>query len=455
MRWLFALALAATLACAPSLEEEGDERPNILLISLDTVRADYLGAYDSARLTSPEFDRLAEAGALFETAYSPMGTTAPAHASLFTSKSTLAHGLVRNGISLPDRELTLAEILASHGYDTAAFVSAYPVSTRLGFSQGFDHFDDSFDEANATFRTEESEADRPWAGLQVEGAFDRRGGVTVAATLRWLKSRPKDRPLFLWVHLFDAHLPYAPPDDFADLFTSRDQSRNERTRAHYKGEVRYVDFQLGRLVAAFDQLSGRASPLTVIVSDHGEGLLDHGYRAHNRTLYDEEVRVAMLFRWVGQIAPRRFSQPVHLVDVAPTILGLLGISDDSLTHDGLNMRSNLLGDEPLDPERPIWFQRPDYTNEKGKRSDTGPGFALRVGPWKLIEAHNDEPRELYNLRHDPKEQKDLSTTNVKRANQLSKMIKQWVHVEGAKAPEHALEISPDHQDALRALGYAE
>ena len=298
-------------------------RPNLLLVTIDTLRADRLGAYGYEAPTSPNFDRLAETGALFEIAYAPMGATSPSHATLFTSRSPLAHGLVRNGFPLAAGERLLSEVLRDSGYQTAGFVSAYPVGRKLGFARGFEHFDDDFSAGTDSFRHDPSdsggdaEEEQSWEGESLDGGFDRGGAATVDAALRWL-GEPHSKPVFLWVHLFDPHRPYAPPQRFASLFTKPNQPRRERNSALYDAEIRGVDEELERLTSAFERLF--EDTLLVIAADHGEALWQHGFRAHGHTLYEEELRVPLLFRWPERIAPGRIRQPAHLIDIAPTLV---------------------------------------------------------------------------------------------------------------------------------------
>ena len=286
-----------------------------------------------------------------------MGATSPSHATLFTSRSPLAHGLVRNGFPLSPSERPLAVILRSSGYETAGFVSAYPVSRKLGFAQGFDHFDDDFSSEASSFRRE-GEA-TSWEGEPVEGGFDRSGSTTVAAALLWLRG-PHPKPVFLWVHLFDPHRPYAPPERFASLFTRPGQTRRERNSALYDAEIRAVDAELALLVEAFERLSD--GTLLIVTADHGEGLWQHGYRAHGHTLYEEELRVPLLLRWPGRIAPRRIRQPAQLLDVVPTIVGLLGIQLQVDTRfDGVDLSPHLEGASDPDSERPLVFLTNDFS----------------------------------------------------------------------------------------------
>jgi arylsulfatase A-like enzyme len=424
-------------------------------VTLDTLRADHVGTYGYARDVSPNLDRLAREGAVFETVYAPMGTTSPSHATLFTSRSTLAHGLMRNGQSLDPRERTLAERLADRGYRTAAFVSAYPVQERFGFAQGFEHFDDRFSVEGSSLAKER------WEGRAVEGGFDRRGGETLAAALAWLGPQDAAVPLFLWVHLFDPHTPHVAPEPYASRWARPDPTRHERDIDGYDAEIAYADALVGRLVTTFDTWAGDARTLLVVTGDHGEGLDDHGHRLHNRHLYDEELRVPWILRLPGSIAPgQRQTYPAHLIDVKPTLLSLLGAERSSEGLDGLDL-SELVSpgrdaaELPPAHLRPLWLQRPYYAEGRPRLEQRGYGFGLRVGDWKLIEARQENRRELYDLASDPGERENLAAKRPRVRGFLSQRIAKWVADERSKGPTSSLPLRAEDREALRALGYDE
>ncbi|MDJ0847390.1 MAG: sulfatase [Myxococcota bacterium] len=432
-------------------------RPNVLLVTIDTLRADHVGAYGYEPPTTPHIDRLAEGGALFETTYAPMGTTTPSHATLFTSRHPLAHGVVRNGLALLEAERTLAEVMRQRGYTTAAFVSSFPVSQRFGLAQGFDHYDDDFEASRETFRV------REWEGHAVDGRFDRRGSDTTRVALAWLEALEPDTPVFLWLHLFDPHGPYVAPKAFQAFFPLDEGDRFHKRRARYDAEIRYADAELGRVLAAFAALSPASPPLVMVTSDHGEGLSEHGWPDHNRTLYEEELRVPWVVHWPGHVpAGVRPAQPAHLVDVAPTLLGLLGIEPEAL-FEGRDW-SDLLDasrdsgepNEPgaPDPKRALWLQRPYYPDGHPRAGDRGWGFGLRAGDWKLIET-DGQPDELYHLERDPRERRNLAAARADRVQALSQRIRSWRREQAAKAEARSEEIPEEVRVGLEALGYGE
>ena len=457
LRWKAALgALLALVGC----EGRSPERPDVLLFTIDTLRADHLGAYGYGRPTSPAIDALAAEGVLFEIAYAPMGTTCPSHATLFTSRQPLAHGVVRNGLPLLEEETTLAEVMAENGYATAAFVSSYPVSRRLGFAQGFEHYDDEFGRGTPA-RTR-----KWWAGQRIDGAFERAGAETADAVTAWLALRRDSRPLFLWVHLFDPHAPHLAPPQVRALLQAHEPSAPSPLHAGYDAEIRHADTQVQRILEAFEAAAPRP-PLVVLTSDHGEGLLDHGWPIHNRYLYEEEVRIPLIFRWKQRIpAGLRLAQPAHLVDLLPTLLSLLKLDptkDAPEDSDGTDLSPFLSRGSPPqpDPERILWLQRPYYSGTVQKPPGSpelltdGYGLGLRMGRWKYMEAPKVGQRELYDLENDGQERSDLASVHEGHAKQLSAHLAKWSRRQLASASARDEEVSPEDREALRALGYAE
>ena len=187
--------------------------PNIVLITIDTLRSDHCTPYGYSRDTTPLMSTLAQQGSLFENVYAPMPTTGPSHSTMFTSRYPISHGVVKNGFVLAEDELTIAEILQNNGYATAAVISSFAVNSKFGLKQGFQYYDEEFIGKDPSMRTTR------WQGIEVEGLFDRRAKETSASALKWIKN-PQEKPFFLWVHYFDPHGPYDPPDRFKKKFAS-------------------------------------------------------------------------------------------------------------------------------------------------------------------------------------------------------------------------------------------
>jgi arylsulfatase A-like enzyme/tetratricopeptide (TPR) repeat protein len=297
-RWTAPLPVEMLLAaaCAPP-------PPSVLLITLDTTRADRLSPYGAADAQTPAYDRLAAEGLVFTRAYASAPLTIPSHATMFTGQPPPAHGVRDNNDHvLPDSALTLAERLDAAGYRTTAHTSAFPTQARWGFDQGFDEYHDPGARSADTrdFRDE------------------RRAEEVVDELIAELRARGGDEARFAWAHLFDAHWPYAPPAPWAGRFPGRG----------YEGEIAYTAEQVGRLISAWDEVHPRS--LVILTADHGEGLGDGGEQTHGFLLHDGTLRVPLIVRGRGVAldAGRVVDTPVSHVDLVPTVLAVLGLPAD-------------------------------------------------------------------------------------------------------------------------------
>jgi arylsulfatase A-like enzyme len=449
---------AALLAAAVGSARAADTRPPVLLITIDTLRRDHCSVYGYAHDTTPSLRRVAEAGARFDLAYAPTSSTAPSHASILTGLYPPAHRVVKNGLGLPARNETLAETLGARGYQTAAIVSSFVLDAKFGFAQGFSQYQDDFEATTASAAVE------TWEGHAVEAGFDRRADATTRRAIRWLwEDRDRERPFFLFVHYFDPHAPYEAPGAFAHRFPPPDPAAAEGVRAslafreavqNYDGEIAFTDREIGRLLEALERLGLSEDTLVVITADHGEGLMDHRSMKHGLDLYEEVVRVPLLFRWTGRIpAGRVLDRPVELVDLAPTILDLIGVERPG-AFQGRSLAASLRGEGPLDPDRPIYLQRRHFDAEyadgiyvKGRQ------FGIRWGHWKYIDASDQGRTELYHLATDPQERVDRSRSDPEQAARLAEKLTAW-RAGGAEArPVETL--SEGDRKALEALGYVE
>jgi choline-sulfatase len=446
-------------------------RPDILLVTIDTLRADHCSAYGYPVPTTPNLDALAAKGVLFRRAYAESSTTAPSHAVLMTSRHFRTLGVGKNGLAVPADATTIAEALQDDGYQTAAFVSSFPLLTRFGFSQGFDVYDDKFE-------VDEASLGRRKPGSQ---AHDRLGGATLAHVERWLGKRNDSRPLFLWVHFVDPHAPYRAPERFAAKWPERTKTAVQR----YDAEVHYADRQLGRLLEVVAKQTPDHDDFVVVTSDHGEGLGDHGWMSHGVNLHEEAVRIPLVASWPGHLAEGKVVEdPVALVDVARGILDVAGVDAKSFEH-----AREMFG--TTDPGRSIFLQRRDYRSGKEKgHKIAGEMTAVVERGSKLILAPDEELRELYDLTRDPRELTDLLAAPGQASPKKTKRAKadnapsQPVSAEEAKpatpaelaereATAHRLEgtlsdwtsafpsagsdapLDKETQKALRSLGYVE
>jgi len=414
-----AAVLAALMigAAGPAAAEGPAAKPalNLLLITVDTLRADRLSCYDPAHVRTPNMDGLAGAGTAFSRAFSHVPLTLPAHASLLLGTTPPAHGVRDNGrFIVPAGAQTLAELLKSRGYATAAFVGGYPLHSRFGLAQGFDAYDDRFAAAPGVAR-EFAEA---------------RAGDVVEKALAW--ARGPRSPWFLWVHLYDPHDPYEPPEPFRTRFKD----------APYDGEVAYVDETLGRLLAALRDRGLMDETVVVLTGDHGESLGEHGELTHGFLTYNPALWVPLIVAAPG-LKPRRSEEIVAHIDVFPTVCDLLGVP----MPDGLEGRSlaPALEGRKLRP-RPVYFEclSPYY----GRGWAPIRGFI--DGPVKFV----DSPiPEFYDIAADFGETANLAAGRDLGAfrQRLEKLAGEAVpgQADGAEAKLDATAV-----ERLRSLGYA-
>jgi arylsulfatase A-like enzyme len=434
------LAVALACACGPPAKP-----PDIVLVSVDTLRADHTSAYGYARDTSPFLTELAQSGALLEQAYAPTASTGPSHATLFTGTHVLHHGLIKNGLALPAENLCLAEVLAQRGYQTAAVVGSFVLDPKFGFDQGFDFYDADFQNAQSHPGT--------WQGHPVDN-FDRRAEEATDTALRWLASRDPARPYFLFVHYFDPHAPYGAPGAFALRFAKETPPHGTAYVSNrYDAEIAYTDAQIRRLIEGLPA-DRRDDTLLMLVADHGEGLGDHGFPAHAALIYEEAVRVPWIARFPGTIpAGLRIGAPVGLVELAPTLLELAGVPVPP-DMQGESLAAALRGERKLDPERPVYLVRRHYlSGTVGVVRVKGFKFGMRAGRWKYIEDEGFGTRELYDLATDPGELDDRYYAEPEVAASLRQRTQAWREATAGDLSIRA--IAEQDRAALEALGYVE
>ena len=369
------------LSAACGKRAENAPRPNVLLVTIDTVRADHLGAYGDRDAETPNLDRLAASGARFDEAVSAVPLTLPSHATILSGVLPPHHGLRNNGAGrFPAARETLATHLAANGWRTGAFVGSYVLDHRFGLARGFETYDDAIPRDPSAPGA--LEAERP-------------GREVVDHALAWLAASDP-RPFFAWVHLYDAHAPYDPPEPF-----------RSRHRDHlYDGEVASVDFQVGRLLDWLEK-SGRAqNTIVAVAADHGEALGEHGELTHGFLLYEPTLRVPFILRAPG-MARRTVETPVSLADLAPTVAGLAGEPLAAAGLDGRDLSGALrAGTEPASADL---YSESEYPRVFGWSGLS----ALRRKNLKYIEAPKPE---LYDLARDPKESVNLVTRSAPRVD---------------------------------------
>lgn len=435
----------AAVSCGGGAEVS---RPNILLVSLDTTRADHCSAHGYARDTTPNLTRLAEAGLRFEAAYAPSSTTSPSHATMFTGQYPISHRVLSNGLDLAEHHRTLAEALGGAGYQTAAVVSSFVLHSKFGLAQGFEVYDDDLPLEEALPRGEER---TQYKGEELNEAFDRRAQFATSRALRWLeRERDPARPFFLFVHYMDPHNRIDPPEPYLSLFANGPEGAAIN---RYDAMIAYTDQELGRLVDGLARL-GLEDTLVVVTGDHGEGLMEHGYMTHGVQIYEESVRVPFVVRWSGRVAPgSRRSEPIELVDLAPTLLELAGVPEQWERSRGRSLADAWTASGELEPEREVFlFRRPYADTVKSGIPVRGVQYGLRAGRWKLIWGPDEGRVELYDLAADPGESEDLSGEEPERVAAMRARIETLLAESDTSEPVEDSSTEID-REKLRALGY--
>jgi arylsulfatase A-like enzyme/tetratricopeptide (TPR) repeat protein len=405
---------------------QGVDRPNVILVTLDTTRADRLGCYGYPRRTTPHIDALARRGVLFTQAASPAPLTLPAHSSIMTGTYPTQHGVRVNGnTALGQGQHTLAEVLSEKGYETAAFIGAFVLDGRWGLNQGFDVYDDRFD-----LKTYEH--------LDL-GTVQRPGNEVMDDALSWLEGRQQG-PFFAWIHLYDAHAPYEPPEPFAS------EHRGQGLAGLYDAEIAFADSQVGRLASWLHERGLDGKTVVVVVGDHGEGLGSHGEGNHGYFVYDYALHVPFIVVTpFPELRGTRIDSQVSIVDLFPTVLELAGGAPAGPLH-GRSLVPAMLNPRP-DPD--AWAYGESMT--PNLQFGWSALQCLRSPRYKLIKA----PRpELYDLSSDPEE-----TTNVfARLPDLARVLMGRLDrliadtSKDAPAPETA-DLDRETVERLAALGY--
>lgn len=413
------------------------EPPNVILITLDTVRADRMGFLGSKRGLTPNLDQLARESVVFTRAYSQVPLTAPSHATILTGTYPQFHKVSDFQVPLAQDLPYAPAILRPHGYHTAAFVGSIVLDPKQRFAPGFDR---GFDTYDAGFRTRRTGEDR-------YQTWERRGGEVVAHALAWLNQHPKG-PFFMWVHLYDAHFPYEPPPPYKVKYAS----------APYDGEIAYVDSDVGKFLNELRARGLYENAVIAVMADHGEALGDHGEDTHGIFLYDETIHVPLVIKLPGgDSAGRRIDNRVELVDVLPTILqavgvevpqevqgeSLLGIITPKVATDKSVGVSNV--PETFRDRRA--YAETDYPHRAYHWSSLR---ALRAGKYLYIQA----PRpELYDQTLDPNAKNDLSAVSTAVTSTLAGQLDTFRQKTSSVKEAPELAMDPEAQEKLAALGY--
>jgi arylsulfatase A-like enzyme/tetratricopeptide (TPR) repeat protein len=415
LRFLGPLILGLLPLCGCGDRAGSTSRPNLLIVTVDTLRADRVSAYSDRHVRTPNMDWLAARGAVFTRAFSHCTTTLPAHTNIFLGTTPLYHGVHDNANFVVGEEfLTLAEHLKGSGYSTAAFIGGFSLESRFGLDQGFDTYDDRLD------RTGPTPGD----------SWTRRAEAVIASALAWLEGRKP--PWFVWVHLWDPHEPYAPPEPYKTRFADHP----------YDGEVAYVDAELGKLFGYLDRTGLDRSSLVLLTGDHGESLGEHGEATHGFLAYNATLWIPLIIAQPG-LAHKVVDAPVSHMDIFPTVCELLGVETPEQARGASLVRAMKGGAAGT---RPIYFESLTPFYSMGWAPVTG----FIDGQEKFI----DSPvPEIYDLGKDPAEAANIAgsdATETKR-KELGALVRS---LSSGMAKNAARGSDRETVDRLRSLGYA-
>ena len=420
--------------------------PNIILITLDTFRADRMGFLGSKRGLTPNLDILAGQSAVFTDAYSQVPLTAPSHATILTGTYPQFHQVRDFQTPLAEGLPYAPEILHAGGYSTAAFIGSMVLDPGVGLARGFDR---GFDKYDAGFHQGQPGEDR-------YSSTERRGGEVVGHALAWLKEHPHG-PFFVWLHLYDAHDPYDPPEPYKTKYAS----------APYDGEIAYVDAQVGKFL---DELHARGlydGAVIAVMADHGEALGDHGEDFHGFFLYDETIRVPLLIKMPGgdsatknaagmdagarQVTGKRIESRVELVDVLPTLLQAVEVAvpKEVQGESLLSVMTSPTGSAPGVVDRP---DHPSYAETEYAHRAYGWSSlrSLRTGKYLYIDAPR---RELYDQTADPKEERNVAAASAAVTGTIAGQLDALLRKTSSTKEAPKLVVDPEAQEKLAALGY--
>jgi arylsulfatase A-like enzyme/Tfp pilus assembly protein PilF len=395
----------------------GQKVGNVILISIDTCRADHLSCYGFQHKITPNIDAVADEGVVFENVLSPAPLTLPAHSSMMTGTIPVSHGVHgHKGYRLGESNTTLAEVLKSNGFSTGAVISTFVMDSQFGLNQGFDTYDDSFDEK-----------------LSTTGIVERKGLEASDHAISWIEHH-KDESFFLFLHYYDPHADYVPPEPFKTRYASNP----------YAGEIDYTDYCIGLVIDKLKALGLYDSSLIIITSDHGESLGEHGELTHGYFIYDSVQKVPLIFKHPEKMEPIRISERVGVVDIFPTVCKQLDIETLSETH-GIDL-SGYFSKKKHAPEQRTYY----CESLLATRYDCNPLLGVVADNWKYIQTTRPE---LYDLSKDPGELNNVIENQNQRARILQDELIQILDEQLRQDSGSNLDLSKQDIQRLESLGY--
>lgn len=396
---------------------------NVIFITLDTLRADFVGVYKKGKAETPSMDAVANEGVVFENCISQSPLTLPSHTTMLTGTYPTYHQIRDNGgFLVPDSLEFVSEVLKKNGFTTSAFIASYVLHSKWGINQGFDYYSDDFDLSR-------------YEKISL-GNVQKRAQEVLADAQKWLIAN-REKRFFSWIHLYDPHTPYDPPPPFAERFANRP----------YRGEVEYMDQQLGLFFEFLKNNGLYDRTLIIMAADHGESLGQHGEQSHGFFIYETTVHVPLIIRSPFHFPVSRVSHLVELADIAPTILDVLGITIPA-TYQGQSLVNAMFGDSNN-------LKKTAYSETYYPRLHYGWSELKALyhdNSWKYIQAPREE---LYDLENDETEENNLSLKESGKVRRVRERLNRLIQKQsqGARKPGEALQMKKDDLQRLAALGY--
>jgi arylsulfatase A-like enzyme len=421
---------------------------NILLISIDTLRADHLGCYGYRKIT-PCIDSIAAESFVFKSIFTTSSTTFPAHVSLLTA---LYPKDCRNGYYLQDSVTTLAEMLSKNGYYCSAFVSALPLDIRFNLDQGFSHYDSDFSSCKGSIYLK----DQKWFAHNYH-VFDCSAEETTQKVISTLEKKRIPSPYFLWVHYYDPHLPYHPPMEYYDrnkvtrytfpYYFQPTQSDLEDLNELYDGEIKFVDHQLKELISGLKRLGIYDNTIMVIVSDHGENLYEHdNFLDHSKVVYETVMRIPCVIYLPGYQG-KSIDEIVSIIDIMPTLMDIVGV--EGKDFDGRSLVKMMEADASM----PLRTYVTCETNDFGVKEEEQT-IAVRTKEMKYIYNNWNQAKDMFfNLQKDPQERRPMKDLSGGKGKELKSFYQKWRNRYKRGKISHRFALDKETEEALKSLGY--
>ncbi len=455
----------------PSVSVESD-RDNVILITIDTQRADYLGCYDNDIVKTESLDAFAREGVRFDYCIAQSSLTLPSHTSIMTSTYPFYHGIRINGVPAGSGLLTLAEVLQENGFRTAAFVSAFVLDYSFGLDQGFESYDGNFGRLQFYFLSRILERSPSYKllnafGLLQQDMLQRRADATTGNVLKWIEDHQTEN-FFVWIHYFDPHGPWDPPAPY-DTFYEDQIDREvegeakiitphetksipwvevERMKALYMGEISYMDSYFQQIRAELARLNLLENTLVVITADHGESFAENNYLGHGGSVNDPSIHIPLIFSRPGRIPAGVVVEGLcESIDIMPTILDYLGLEALPEIH-GRSLLPFLEGETMIS-------DRSGYSEAMGSGDEKKSIWSLVRHDWKFVYNPWDDEGELFSMEGNNREEENLAIAYPERAAGMKAELLSIVETLSSPDSLRTGEVRPEAEDALRALGYVQ